>query len=190
MQVLGSKSTNFRLRSPAFGTFSYASDIGNRCGFRMGIVWFSLLLLCDCTPKPADIELPASAPPARLQPIDPPDPIPQFAVPKKTSEKHGEHKSHSRTKQIEIVAAIEPSALLGKEPSDVKKLLGDPADVSKRDVSLVWTYGSADCAFQVYFYPDLKTSMFHALQYSATTHAGEKIDLSQGCIKRLLVARK
>lgn len=105
-------------------------------------------------------------------------------------DKRWQHKSHFRTKQAEILAAIEPSALLGKEPSAVQKLLGSPADISKRDVSLVWTYGSSDCALQVYFYPDIKTSMFHALQYAATRQDGGKIDLSQGCIQRLLIARK
>ena len=89
-----------------------------------------------------------------------------------------------------MATAIEPSMLIGKEPSAVEKLLGGPADITQKDVSLIWTSGSPDCAFQVFFYPDIKTSMFHALQYAATGRDREKIDLAQGCIQRLLIVRK
>ena len=170
---------------------SAACGIRSRRWFPAGIICLSIVLLCACTPKPATQMDPiASAPPARLQPIDPAPENTPASIPRKAADKRRQHKSHNRTKQAENLAAVEPSAVLGKEPSAVKKLLGDPADVSKRDVSLVWTYGSADCAFQVYFYPDIKTSMFHALQYAATRHDGEKIELNQGCIQRLLVTRK
>ena len=177
--------------SPADLLSSAGCDIASRRWFRTATHCLSIALLCGCTPRPTtDMDPPASAPPARLQPVDPAPETTPASIPRKAADKHGQHKSHNRTKQAEILAAVEPSALLGKEPSAVKKLLGDPADISERDVSLVWTYGSPDCAFQVYFYPDIKTSMFHALQYAATRHDGEKIELGQGCIQRLLVMRK
>ena len=190
VQTLSTKCPFWRRHRAAFIPLSVACDIGPRRRFRAGMRCLSLVLLCGCTPKPAEVDPVASAPPARLQPMDPAPQITQSTTPRKTADKRWQHKSHFGTRQAEILAAIEPSALLGKEPSAVQRLLGSPADISKRDVSLIWTYGSADCAFQVYFYPDIKTSMFHALQYAATRQDGEKIDLSQGCIQRLLIARK
>ena len=167
---------------------------GIKCGrrFLTGMNCFLIALFCGCTPPPVDTNAGASGPPARLQPTDPaPQDVTPATLHKRGPDKRGQHKTHdNKARQPDNLAAIEPSLLLGKEPSAVKKLLGDPADVSKRDVSLVWTYGSRDCAFQVYFYPDIKTSMFHALQYGATRYGGGKIDLSQGCIQRLLIMRK
>jgi hypothetical protein len=86
--------------------------------------------------------------------------------------------------------AVEPSTLIGKEPSAVEKLLGSPAGIAQRDVSLIWTYGATDCVFQVYFYPDIKTSMFHALQFTAETPDGRKVEVTHGCIQHLLLVRK
>jgi hypothetical protein len=80
--------------------------------------------------------------------------------------------------------------LIGKEPSAVEKLLGSPAGIAQRDVSLIWTYGATDCVFQVYFYPDIKTSMFHALQFTAATTDGHRVEVSHDCIQHLLLVRK
>jgi hypothetical protein len=131
----------------------------------------------------------ASSPPRTLQPAYAANETIPTTLHRRPGEKRWLRKPH-KIKQLENIAAVEPSALIGKEPSAVRKLLGSPADISEKDVSLIWTYGSPQCAFQVYFYPDIKTSMFHALQYAATTHDGGKIDLSQGCVQRLLVMRK
>lgn len=156
----------------------------------LGTNCLSLILICGCTPRPQDADPPpASAPPMTLSAVEPAAPPMPASLHRRPADKKGQHKAH-RIKSPEVVAAIEPGALIGKEPSAVEKLLGSPSDISKKDVSLVWTYGSPDCAFQVYFYPDIKTSMFHALQYVATKHDGEKIDLGQECIQRLLIARK
>jgi len=159
-----------------------------------------LVLLCGCTVRPT-----AADP---VPPVPPPDPEPITSVAPgasvesatpiifhgKSSHKRTPHRVHKakppETKPAEMVTAIEPSILIGKEPSAVEKLLGGPADITQKDVSLIWTYGSPDCAFQVFFYPDIKTSMFHALQYAATGHDREKIDVAQGCIQRLLIVRK
>jgi hypothetical protein len=131
----------------------------------------------------------ASDPPKSLQPAYSKNQAVPAPLHKRSAEKRPLHKAR-KIKQLENIAAIEPSDLIGKEPSGVRKLLGSPADISERDVSLVWTYGSPECAFQVYFYPDIKTSMFHALQYAATKQDGGKLDLSKGCVQRLLVVRK
>jgi hypothetical protein len=87
------------------------------------------------------------------------------------------------------VTTIAPSTLLGKEPSAIADLLGSPASVTRSDVSLVWTYNYAGCAFQLYFYPDIKTSVFHALQYSGPSGGGDNAKQSSVCARHLLMAR-
>jgi hypothetical protein len=149
----------------------------------------AVVLLCGCTLQPFDMQASPSNPPKRLQPAYSANQAVADSLHKRSVENRPPQKSR-KIKQLENMAAIEPSALIGKEPSAVRKLLGSPADVSERDVSLVWTYGSPECAFQVYFYPDIKTSMFHALQYAATNHDGGTLDLSKACVQRLLVVRK
>lgn len=89
----------------------------------------------------------------------------------------------------ERLAAIEPHNLIGQGPSGVAKLLGVPSSASQRDVSLIWTYSSENCAFQVYFYPDIKTSLWHAMQYTSVDKNGGTLDPSQLCIQRILAER-
>jgi len=94
-----------------------------------------------------------------------------------------------QAKMQEKVAAMEPNELIGKGPSGVVRLLGVPTSASQRDVSLIWTYASGDCAFQVYFYPDIKTSLWHALQYASLDKNGEALNPSKLCIERILAEK-
>jgi hypothetical protein len=107
--------------------------------------------------------------------------------------KRAEHKNHKTAPPTDIpperLAAVEPSELIGKGPGGVAKLLGTPTSASQRDVSLIWTYASADCAFQVYFYPDIKTSLWHALQYASVDKNGGSLNPSHLCIQHILIAR-
>ena len=107
-----------------------------------------------------------------------------------------DHKAHKSGKPSERpanppekLAAIEPHNLIGQGPSGVAKLLGVPSSASQRDVSLIWTYSSENCAFQVYFYPDIKTSLWHAMQYTSVDKNGSALDPSQLCIQRILTER-
>jgi len=193
-QDISSECPFHRQRQPVVLPFFTGKIKRRRHWLGIGASCLSITLLWGCAARSTDVNPPASAPPAQLEPIDSVTPATPVFSHGKTADKRTHHKTHktrpSEIRQAEIVAAIEPHVLIGKEPSAVEKLLGSPGDVSQKDISLIWTYGSPDCAFQVYFYPDIKTSMFHALQYAATGHDGGKIDLDQGCIQRLLIVRK
>lgn len=78
------------------------------------------------------------------------------------------------SKLPEKVAAIDPNSLIGMDPSAVEKLLGAPVSAARSDVSLVWTYASPGCSFRVFFYPDLKTSSFHALKFGGQTATADR----------------
>ena len=89
----------------------------------------------------------------------------------------------------EKVASVDPDSLIGMEPAAIEKLLGSPTRVSKSDISLVWTYAGAGCAFQIFFYPDLKSSAFHALKYGGIDENGVQVLTTQGCVRDILAVK-
>jgi hypothetical protein len=87
------------------------------------------------------------------------------------------------------VASIDPNRLVGLDPSAVEKVLGAPTNVSRNDPSLVWTYVGSGCSFQIIFYPDIKTTTFHALKFVGSDSTGGRLDNSHACIRNILTAR-
>jgi hypothetical protein len=108
----------------------------------------------------------ATTPPQRLPPRDPHAP-----------------------KEPEKLASIDPKSLIGLEPGAVQTLLGAPSSVHKGEPTLIWSYDRPGCSFRVIFYPDLKTTSFHALKYIGVDRNGGAIDSSQSCIRDILTAR-
>ena len=92
-------------------------------------------------------------------------------------------------KEPEQVAAIDPDRLIGLDPQAVEKLLGAPAAITKGDPSLVWTYAGLGCSFQIIFYPDIKTTLFHALKYMDVSDSDAKVQDSRTCVRNTLTAR-
>lgn len=149
------------------------------------------LALVDDDPQPPPAVAESAVPPASdTAPAHP-------AIKTQARARKEEHRVHKMAKASdkqpasppEKLASIEPQELIGQGPSGVAKLLGVPSSASQRDVSLIWTYSSTDCAFQVYFYPDIKTSLWHALQYTSVDKNGGAVDPSQLCIQRILAER-
>lgn len=77
---------------------------------------------------------------------------------------------------------------MGLDPDSVQRVLGAPASITKGDPSLVWTYSGANCSFQIIFYPDIKTTAFHALKFSGTP-GHDAPDNVQTCIRSILMAK-
>lgn len=86
-------------------------------------------------------------------------------------------------------ASIDPNRLVGLDPPAVEKVLGAPTNVSRSDPSLVWTYVGSGCSFQIIFYPDIKTTTFHALKFLGSDSSGGRLDNSHACIRNILTAR-
>ena len=139
------------------------------------------------------------SPPAVVESADPPTPADLSSPPVAKTQaraRRDEHRIHKVAKSPEKpanpperLAVVEPHELIGQGPSGVAKLLGVPSSASQRDVSLIWTYSSTGCAFQVYFYPDIRTSLWHALQYTSVDKNGGVLAPSQLCIQRILTER-
>jgi hypothetical protein len=130
--------------------------------------WFSH----EPTPQPV-VEKP-------VQPVQPvvqaPRPKPQVREP-------------IRAEKPERLASIDPNSLIGLEPVAVEKLLGAPSRANKSEMSLVWTYAGAGCSFQIFFYPDLKTTAFHVLKYGGIDSNGGQIMTSHICVQDILTAK-
>jgi ABC-type Fe3+-hydroxamate transport system substrate-binding protein len=110
----------------------------------------------------------------------PPQPRPAPVRPKRSAPRE----THE-AKEPERVAALDPKSLIGLTPAAVEKLLGAPSAVLKSDPSLVWTYSGQGCSVQIVFYPDLKTTSYHALKYNST--AGAEAD--NACVRNILTVR-
>jgi hypothetical protein len=157
--------------------------------FHAGINCLVLILLSGCADHDQlTTSLQADGPPTSLIKTDdlpPPSSVKAYPKIKRPPVIH----EAKKMQPDEAVTTIAPSTLLGKEPSAIANLLGAPASVTRSDVSVVWTYNYADCAFQIYFYPDIKTSVFHALQYSGPSGGGDTAKQSSVCARHLLMAR-
>jgi hypothetical protein len=92
-------------------------------------------------------------------------------------------------KEPVVVASLDPGKLIGLDPPAVEKLLGAPKEKGESDPSLVWTYAGSGCSFQVFFFPDLKAGVFHALKYGALGTDGALIDAAQPCVRNILAGK-
>lgn len=99
-------------------------------------------------------------------------------------------KAAPRASSQDKAAAIDPDRLIGMGPSEVRKLLGTPARTRNDQLPREWIYGTERCSFRVFFYPNLNAASFRVLKYGSSGGNGELIDVSDVCIRHILMARK
>lgn len=126
------------------------------------------------------------ATPVAVKPVAPPTEPPPTQLPKP---KPPARETAKPEKPPEKLAEVDPNTLIGLDPPTVEKLLGSPTRVSKSDISLIWTFSAPSCSFQIFFYPDLKTSAFHALKYGGVDGNGSQLAMSELCIRGILTAK-
>jgi hypothetical protein len=61
--------------------------------------------------------------------------------------------------------SLAPERLVGLSEEDIKRLIGDPGGVREEPPAVVWSYSSARCGLNVFFYMDMATQTFRALTY-------------------------
>jgi hypothetical protein len=135
----------------------------------------------DSVPEPA-VKISAVAPePVIAEPVKP-TPRPKKSV----------HERRSAQAHIprEKVSAIDPDHLIGLAPGAVQQLLGPPGRVENSDLSREWVYDSGGCSFRLFFYPNLNTAAFRVLKYGSNNGNGELLDVSDTCIRRILMAKR
>lgn len=129
-------------------------------------------------------------PPAIALPVETPPPTPtQVPKPKPVLHEAARPEKPEKPEKLERLAEVDPNSLIGLDPPTVEKVLGTPNKISKSDISLVWTFSAPNCSFQIFFYPDLKTSAFHALKYGGIDGNGAQLAMSELCIRGILTAK-
>ena len=113
--------------------------------------------------------------PARPRPAQRPPATPASIVPP------------ALTPQVQPIA---PATLVGFSFDSVLEVLRMPDTVEKNALSVVWTYAEADCTLQLYFYPDIQTTIFHVLKYDLKSAKGEKLSDTGACMQPLMAMRK
>lgn len=156
---------------------------------KMTLALVSLFLLGGCAVKDK-INGWLNPAPAQTAPPQPAAVAEQLApAPKPEQKPKHEAKPAHEEKAPEKIASIDPSSLIGLDPSAVERILGLPKEKKAGDPSLVWTYSDAGCSFELYFFPDLKTGAFHVLKYGGLGANGAQIALSQECIRNILAVK-
>jgi hypothetical protein len=140
----------------------------------------SASLQADSAPLPT-VNAPVSAVNVSA-PAQPAKPAPR--VKKTQRERRTAEVPHEKT------SPVDPDRLIGLAPGDVRHLLGPPARVEYSDLSREWIYASGGCSFRVFFYPNLNTASFRVLKYGGNDGNGELMDVSDVCIRHILMAKK
>lgn len=63
----------------------------------------------------------------------------------------------------QIIALIDPGALVGLSPVEVREFIGPPVTITDRAPAKIWNYRSRECSADVIFYLDIGSSTFRAL---------------------------
>ncbi len=73
----------------------------------------------------------------------------------------------------QIIAMIEPGALVGLSPVEVHEMIGQPVTVTDRAPAKIWNYRSSECSADITFYLDIGSSTFRALTLDLKDSAGK-----------------
>lgn len=78
--------------------------------------------------------------------------------------------------------------LLGSDFTAVLHVFRSPDSVNNDNLSVVWTYAPPGCTLRLFFYPDIKTTVFHLLKYDFRDSSGEMLMPADACIDSILSA--
>lgn len=67
-------------------------------------------------------------------------------------------------------------------------VLRSPDSVNNDNLSVVWTYAPPGCTLRLFFYPDIKTTVFHLLKYDFRDSAGDMLMPGDACMDSMLAA--
>jgi hypothetical protein len=117
---------------------------------------------------------------------------PAIVQPAKLAPRGKKPQRERRTAEVahQKTSPIDPGHLIGLAPGAVRQLLGPPARVEYSDLSREWIYASGGCSFRVFFYPNLNTASFRVLKYGGNHGNGDLMDVSDVCIRHILMAKK
>ena len=107
-------------------------------------------------------------PPRRPVPVTPPSPPPR--VP-------------------ETLPPVAVNTLIGSDFTAVRQIFRSPDTIQNSNLSVVWIYSPPGCTLQLFFYPDISTTMFRLLKYDFRNAAGEILMSGDPCMQQMLASR-
>ena len=78
--------------------------------------------------------------------------------------------------------------LLGSDFTGVLHVFRSPDSVNNDNLSVVWTYAPPGCTLRLFFYPDIKTTVFHLLKYDFRDSLGDMLMPGDACMDSMLSA--
>jgi hypothetical protein len=78
--------------------------------------------------------------------------------------------------------------LLGSDFTSILHVLRSPDSVNNDHLSVVWTYAPPGCTLRLFFYPDIKTTVFHLLKYDFRDSSGDMLMPGDACMDSMLAA--
>ena len=181
---------------PAFDAEIRSFGLARRKAAQLGLPVLIFGALCGCMTLGDDVQPPAvpTLPPAEVRPAIAPAPpaVPPAAlvarapVPTSRPARVPRPAPPPRPARERV---IDPENLIGLDPAAVHRLLGAPARVQDDKLSREWVYAAPGCNFRVFFYPNLNAASFRVLKYGGNDDNGERLAVSNACVRRILTAR-
>ncbi len=81
------------------------------------------------------------------------------------------------------------NSLIGSDFAGVRQIFRPPDTVQNSNLSIVWIYSQPGCTLQLFFYPDIATTMFRLLRYDFRNAAGEVLMSGDPCMQAMLANR-
>lgn len=76
--------------------------------------------------------------------------------------------------------------LVGSDFTAIRHVFRSPDSINNDNLSVVWTYAPPGCTLRLFFYPDIKTTVFHLLKYDFRNSSGEMLMPGDACIDSML----
>jgi len=81
------------------------------------------------------------------------------------------------------------NTLIGSDFTAVRQIFRSPDTIQNSNLSVVWIYSPPGCTLQLFFYPDISTTMFRLLKYDFRNAAGEILMSGDPCMQQMLASR-
>jgi hypothetical protein len=153
------------------------------------IIILALALLAGCQLVPAEPREPAASTPANGAVATQ---IPNTDAPKTRSVARRPDDGEPRRARPAAPPAPEPLAmdpdkLIGMSQEETTAILGRPVSVANLAPATVWSYRSAGCELDVFFYMDLGARMFRVLAYEMKA-IRQDAQAERNCVGRIRAA--
>lgn len=120
--------------------------------------------------------------------VEPPAPLTQQPKPRPRLNRPPAPKPKEELPPAPPAAKVVIGNLLGSDFTAILHVFRSPDTVKNDNLSIVWTYAPPGCTLRLFFYPDIKTTVFHLLKYDFRNGAGDLLMPDDPCMAGILAA--